>query len=505
MSKSFIHIINKKRVMILVFLLYCVFVKSQNPINNIYNPNNTWAMANNIYQTDSGYVSCGIMGDSIIYLKQNVVVSKYDNAGNQLKFIEIKKDSFASFAGNFSGGAMASCKNGGYAISLTQTNYIKNKIILIRLNNNLDTFWTKTIMDDTIYINTKHCIETSDKGFAMLGEKMVYNPNERSDVLFCKTDSMGNKLWEKAINIGGLSGADRILETPDKGFLICGYKTSNAQGVGDPLILKTDSAGNLLWYKFLGGNEKDGAASIAITPQGDYLVAYGYSTYTYPMNQYWAGRLNVIKYSAQGNQIWNKMYDTIRINYTVFNIQVLPNNDFFVIGSCVDKGNYFFLPTFFFKINNNGDSLYKKIYFYSDTYYDGNFLKDNIQTSDGGIIGIGNVMGDTIVPYQKIWILKTDSNGYAPGPHNFLRVEECINNKLISIFPNPATTQTTITYPTAEKDIMLQIYNMLGQVVCEEKLSKGSKQTTINTSTFKRGIYKITLGEYSNTLIINNE
>ena len=494
------------RILFFVFLfIYSIGYGQNITFSKVYNPcnkTNTNSLGNCIQSDGSGYITVSVGGDSVNPNRNIVILNKLDSLGNILKTVFFRSAVYNYWAGGVS--SLVKTSDSAYFIACSKE-YTSNNSdhYLVKFNSDLDTIWTKTIDHDSIWEIYYNSCETFDKGFAMVGLRII-NSNSWQ-ILLHKTDSMGNKLWEKAINIGGLSGADRILETPDKGFLICGYKTSNVQGVGDPLILKTDSAGNLLWYKFLGGNEKDGAASIAITPQGDYLVAYGYSTYTYPMNQYWAARLNIIKYSSDGVPIWNKMYDTIRINYTVFNIQVLPNNDFFVIGSCVDKGNYFFLPTFFFKINNNGDSLYKKIYFYSDTYYDGNFLKDNIQTSDGGIIGIGNVLGDTIVPYQKIWILKTDSNGYAPGPHNFLRVEECINNKLISIFPNPATTQTTITYPTAEKDIMLQIYNMLGQLVYEEKLSKGSKQTTINTTTFKRGIYKITLGEYSNTLIINNE
>ena len=70
-------------------------------------------------------------------------------------------------------------------------------------------------------------------------------------------------------------------------------------------------------------------------------------------------------------------------------------------------------------------------------------------------------------------------------------------------YPNPATTQTTITYSTAEKAIMLQIYNMLGQMLYEEKLSKGSSQTTIDTRAYKRGLYKVVVGESSGTFIIN--
>jgi hypothetical protein len=44
---------------------------------------------------------------------------------------------------------------------------------------------------------------------------------------------------------------------------------------------------------------------------------------------------------------------------------------------------------------------------------------------------------------------------------------------------------------------------MLGQVIYEEKLSKGSSQIIINTTGFKPGLYKVVAGESSASLIIN--
>jgi hypothetical protein len=133
-------------------------------------------------------------------------------------------------------------------------------------------------------------------------------------------------------------------------------------------------------------------------------------------------------------------------------------------------------------------------------------LVDNVLNADGGITACGWVSSDTQVPYQQIWILKTDSNGYAPGPQNvgiidlpYLQVEY----GGLRVFPNPATIQTNITYPQQNKESQLQIYNMLGQLIYEEKLPKGSSQTTLDTRTYKKGLYKVVVGESSASLIIN--
>ena len=175
------------------------------------------------------------------------------------------------------------------------------------------------------------------------------------------------------------------------------------------------------------------------------------------------------------------------------------------MGQNIEKDYFYFFGSFLFKFNTNGDSLYRRIYSYSTDDYDFNLLKDNILNADGSITAIGMLIADTMNPRQRIWMVKTDTNLYAPGCYP-TGVEEYYYTQRgqLQIFPNPATTQTTITYPIVEKALTLQIYNMLGQMVYEEKLPKGSSQTTIDTRTYKKGLYKVVVGERSASLMLNN-
>ena len=378
---------------------------------------------------------------------------------------------------------------------------------MIKFDSNMDTVWTKIIPHDTIWEAIRQIKETSDKGIIMVGERYI-GFNQRH-VLLIKTDSLGNVLWRKIIPANLMSGGGSILETPDKGFLINGYSSSYTLGQGNCLLIKTDSLGNQQWVKYLdiNNNQYDGGGAMALTNDGNILYAYGYATYTYPFNEYKDAKLNIIKFSMNGTQLWNKMYDTIRFDLNANKIQVLPNNDFIVMGSYAERGNYNHYTSYLFKYNANGDSLWRKTYYLSDRFGDLNLLADNVLNADGSITACGWVQGDTLVPSQQIWILKTDSTGYAPGPQNYVGIIDLPYLQLgyggMRVYPNPATTQTTITYPIVEKAITLQIYNMLGQKVYEEKLSKGSMQTTIDTRAYKKGLYKVVAGESSGSLIIN--
>jgi hypothetical protein len=159
--------------------------------------------------------------------------------------------------------------------------------------------------------------------------------------------------------------------------------------------------------------------------------------------------------------------------YNRNNIAKIDNNGFldtaYFKGQGIDSAFYpsLGIPPYVLSIvEGNNDTYYVMGYF---TYYDGKKV-------------------------QPILRIKGLSSGI---------IENKKEKTKLNIYPNPATTQTTISYPTAEKALTLQIYNMLGQKVYEEKLSKGSSQTTIDTRAYKKGLYKVVMGESSASLIIN--
>ncbi len=380
--------------------------------------------------------------------------------------------------------------------ALPDTNYNpKTQHFIMLFDSSMNNILTKIIPHDTMWEAVRQIKETHEHGFIFVGERQ--NLTDLTDVLIFKTDSIGNQIWRKSIPIGGYGNGGQIEETPDHGFLICGYRSSFTTGSGDPFIIKTDSVGNLAWVKILGNsNQHDGGATFAITQDSNIIVALGCANYTYPNNQFWSGRLNVIKYLPDGSQIWNRMYDTIRIDYSVSKIQILPNNDFIVMGSSIAGLDTIYFGTFLFKFNSNGDSLWRRVHSYTNNYMDENLLYDNVLNSDGGITACGYVEGNTLSPSQQIWILKTDSTGYAPGcePTGIEKIQY-IKTETIKVYPNPATNQTTIAYAQIKEEGTIYIYNMLGQIVYEEKIDKGPSLTKLNIQNYKAGLYKVIIRE----------
>jgi len=484
----------KKNILITIFLLLSIYTNCQTTFNKLYspygnNPNTSYTLTT-ILGKGSDYIAAGGGFDTINNNYGSLYFCYIDSIGNIAKITSFTRNGY-NYYSNIS--SLIELKNGGYCFIGEMDTANNNPIhFVIRFDQNMDTLWSKIILYDTIWESLRKVRETSDKGFIFVGEREISFDN--LGVLLVKTDSMGNQLWKKIIPLSNLSGVGNVLETSDKGFLIKGFTESTVQGDGNPFLMKTDSAGNVIWAKIIGGNEYDGGGGMAITKQGDYLFAYGYSTYTYPFNENWNARLNIIKYAPDGSVIWNRMYDTIRLDLAACKIQVLPNNDFIVMGSYAARGINNFFPSFLFKFNTNGDSVWRKIYFNKNYSNDMNLLADNVLNADGSITACGWLNGDTLVPNQQIWLLKTDSMGYAPGPQNVGIIDlPClyVGYGELKVFPNPAKEFLTAEYSInkSAKEVLLLITDMQGRLLIKQQLTTKTNQALVDVRNLKSGSY----------------
>jgi len=102
------------------------------------------------------------------------------------------------------------------------------------------------------------------------------------DYWIVKTDSSGNYQWDK--DYGGTDNEDEfgnISQTPDRGYLIAGTsyssisgdKTENNLADEQAWILKTDSFGNKLWDKTIFTTGHDESGYITQTKDGCYAIA----------------------------------------------------------------------------------------------------------------------------------------------------------------------------------------------------------------------------------------
>ncbi len=134
--------------------------------------------------------------------------------------------------------------------------------------------------------------QTSDGGFILGGRSGSGISGDKSqaswgsnDYWIVKTDSLGNKQWDK--DFGGTSSDElySIQQTSDGGFILGGRSASGISGdKTQPLwggagdfdywMVKTDVLGNKLWDKDFGGTDYEGDfGNLTLTSDGGFLLA----------------------------------------------------------------------------------------------------------------------------------------------------------------------------------------------------------------------------------------
>ena len=250
-----------------------------------------------------------------------------------------------------------------------------------------------------------------------------------ADYWIVKIDLFGNKQWDKdfgGINIDGLRS---IQQTFDGGYILggssegnaSGDKTQNSWGVRDYWILKTDSLGNKLWDKDFGGTDQDELWSIQQTTDGGYILAgHSLSNISGDKTQNSWGNYDywIIKTDSLGNKQWDRNFGGTGYDY-LYSIQQTSDTGYILggysssnISGDKTQNSWGIYDYWIIKIDSAGNKQW-------DRDYGGNFADDLYsiqQTSDNGYIlgGISssNISGDKTEDSWGItdyWILKTDS------------------------------------------------------------------------------------------------
>lgn len=123
-------------------------------------------------------------------------------------------------------------------------------------------------------------------GFATSNDGDVsgnHNPDLFSDFWVFKLTTSGNIQWQKCFGGTDNDFSISISQTTDDGYVLSGFTFSvdgditNNNGPVDVWVIKLNNTGGMEWQKCYGGSNAESVSSIKPTPDGGYLLA-GYST-----------------------------------------------------------------------------------------------------------------------------------------------------------------------------------------------------------------------------------
>ncbi|QNF31554.1 T9SS type A sorting domain-containing protein [Adhaeribacter swui] len=295
--------------------------------------------------------------------------------------------------------------------------------------------WDKTLGGNQ-QDNLTSALATPDGGYLMggtsisgkSGDKTDYSRNgrasdleKRKDYWVVKVDSKGQKVWDKTFGGNNKDELEKIITTPDGGFLLggtsysgkSGDKSESSRGGSDYWIVKIDNNGNKQWDKTFGGSEYDRLYTLVPVLGGGYLLGgssdsgkSGDKSAT-PKGEYDAW---VIRIQANGTKIWDKTFNLGGHNFMKEIVRTRDGN--YVLG--VDASGYYALA----KITDTGKELWRQLYLTIGSETGNDILESVTVTADGGFLLSGSseseandVKSDSSRGAEDYWLLKVDANG----------------------------------------------------------------------------------------------
>jgi hypothetical protein len=360
-------------------------------------------------------------------------------------------------------------------------------------------------------------------GSGISGDKTqpVWGGLNDADYWIVKIDSAGNKQWDK--DFGGTDGDElySIQQTSDKGYILGGYTYSGIGGdktqpnwgsfTFDYWIVKTDSLGNKQWDKDFGGTSNDQLYSLQQTSDGGYILSgtsfsgiSGDKTQPNwdPSNStadYW-----MVKTDAAGNKMWDKRFGGIGEerkfgnNISETNVVQTYDGGYLITGTTDSplsgdktENNLGAEQTWVVKTDFAGNKQWDKTIFtgghdafsYGIQTTDGCYVFANRTTS--GIAGYKTQPAWNALP--DYWMVKLCDTTALLGIFSQNSFQE------ISVYPNPFITGISLRIKKQNiKQLSFIIKNILGQKVFENtkvQISNSNYQTNLDLGFLSNGVY----------------
>ncbi|MBK7965244.1 MAG: hypothetical protein IPK10_08065 [Bacteroidetes bacterium] len=191
---------------------------------------------------------------------------------------------------------------------------------IVKLNSNGTVNWKKSYGGSNHDYATS-IKQTADHGYIVVGYTSSYDGdvdtiyNGDFDYWILKLNVAGDIQWSKSFGGSDWDQATAVKQLPDGGYVVAGYtQSTNGDVVGnngayDFWILRLNATGSILWKNTYGGSDWDLAKSIEQTPEGGFLVG-GYTSSdnsgdvgsNHGGTDFW-----LIKIDANGTLLWSQL------------------------------------------------------------------------------------------------------------------------------------------------------------------------------------------------------
>ena len=417
---------------------------------------------------------------------------KNPDFGNQNFF-----NQYGFYAGNVLYSFVKISENSFMAAGYTQTvlptqSSFDSDCIFFKFDSNGDSLSCSAISVADSQIAALNIILSSDYYLMAVGYEITLSANVGRGVVI-KADTMGNVIWRKTYTTPFDMHISGIAESPGGGFILAA-QAYNGEWFNtnqySPVMLKIDTAGNIVWTKFFPSIDYVFLLGPSVTKTSDNNYIFSYPDYAQAPKHF--------KMNGNGDTLWTRSINIYQQDgyATQSTFSASDNYGGIVAIATVSDSAHSYLGAIY-RLSGDGDLLWHRKF--GNTF--GRVVAYSVkQTQDSGFVVTGgswccNHIWPNGASISSLYVIKFDSLGLLyPPPTGMPELEQ---TKISNPYPNPASTQTTFNVlvpPTnnsgmGEKGAFLYVFDIRGAQVQKHILQTGLNTLTLNVSSLAAGEY----------------
>jgi hypothetical protein len=226
-------------------------------------------------------------------------------------------------------------------------------------------------LDRGVYVSP-----TQDSGYIVVGYSQSFGQGDE-DIYLVKTDSAGELMWTRTIGGTDEDNGWAIREIAD-GFILAGFTKSFGAGGYDFYLVKTDATGEVVWSETYGGPDDDRCWALALTGDGGYLLAGETASSGAGERDFF-----IVKTDSRGGEDWSRTYGGKRDD-RCFAVALVSDGGYMLAGQTYSEGAGD-RDVYIVKISASGDLQWSQT-FGGPASDVGHYI---VRTSDGAFVVTG--------------------------------------------------------------------------------------------------------------------